>query len=152
ARLQAFGADETLRNHEGLTPAEMSQVAATERLIEQALACMTLCMWINEERGRPLYDALTQTPEQIYNPALVRVFLRDKHHRRFVCLAVKVGRPGSTARLVEILHGHGTKEMATVFLNSDSTELAGEARTWARMNGYTIHHTPGHEGARWGHF
>jgi hypothetical protein len=104
-----------------------------ERVLRETLACMTLCMWLNEKRARPLYESLTRRSPRIYNPALVRVFLGYKYYRRVVCLAVKVGMPGSEERLAQILHAYGTKEIATDFLNSGSPALAAAAREWATL-------------------
>lgn len=152
ARLTAFGADETLQNREGLTPAEMAELAETERLLEQTLACMSGCVWLNEKQGRPLYQKLTKCRQRLYEPALVRVFLRAPRQRKVVCLAVKVGMPASERRLAMMLDGYGTKEIATNFLNSGSAELAAAATRWAARHGYMIQYKVSDAGARWGEF
>ncbi|MBL7255856.1 hypothetical protein [Paractinoplanes lichenicola] len=152
ARLVALGADETLRNHDGLTPAEMVEVAAIERLLERTVACMTRCRWRDAETGRTLYESLLELPLRLYNPALVRVALRNPESMSLACLGLKVGKPGSEERLVPLLDGLGSKAMATKYLNSGSQVLADAAFRWARANGYVIQHTGGGTGVRWGRF
>ncbi|MFI6085088.1 hypothetical protein ACIBBB_29665 [Streptomyces sp. NPDC051217] len=156
ARLKALGADEYVRNNEGLTPEEMRDVAATEALLERTTACMTLSHWIDEARGRVLYDELRACSPRIYNPALVRLFMRERHRQRLVCLAVKVGIPDSKERLALILGihfaGREGRGIANIFLNSGSHELADAARRWALRNGYDIHSRVSGTVARWGEF
>lgn len=155
ARLREFGADDTLRNSLGLTPAEMAEVSRVERLLAETLACMTGCMWINEERGWELYTVLRGCEPRIYNPALVRAFLRDRHPRRFVCLAVKVGMVGSETQLGQMLYGMDFatgKNLATIFLNSGSSVLADHAHRWAYANGCKVVPHPGGASAQWGRF
>lgn len=156
ARLKALGADEYVRNNEGLTPEEMRDVAATEDLLERTTACMTLSHWIDEARGRVLYDELRACSPRIYNPALVRLFMRERHRRRLVCLAVKVGIPDSKERLALILGTHFAgkegRDIANTFLNSGSDELADAAGQWALRNGYDINFRVSGTAARWGEF
>ncbi|WP_212994818.1 ankyrin repeat domain-containing protein [Actinoplanes auranticolor] len=152
SRLIALGADETLVNDEGFTPAEMADVAAVERLLKRAAACLDRGQWRDPDKARPLYQSLRQTPPHFYNPALVRFALRTTNHRNLVCLAVKVGHRESQKRLATLLEAHGTEEIATVYLNAGSRVLADAARRWAAANGYTIHTTPYGGTARWGVF
>lgn len=155
-RLKALGADEHLRNREGLTPAEMREVAETEALLERTTACMTLSIWVDEARGRVLYEKLKLRSSRVYNPALVRLFLRERHRRRLIGLAVKVGMPGSQERLALILgtqfSGSEGKGIANIYLNSGSGELADAATRWAQANGYQITSRVSDAVARWGAF
>ncbi len=54
----------------------MTEVGETERLLEQTLTCLSGSVRIDERRGRELYDALRECSPRVYNPAIVRVFLR----------------------------------------------------------------------------
>ncbi|GIE33807.1 hypothetical protein Ait01nite_068520 [Actinoplanes italicus] len=152
ARLVALGADENLRNNDGLTPAEMVDLVAVERLLEQTLPHLIGCRWRDREKARPFYDSLQRTPARLYNPALVRVALRVAKHRSLVCLAVKVGAPGSEERLASLLDAHGTKEIATDYLNAGTPLLAEAARRWAAANGYVIEQTGSVAAVRWATF
>lgn len=151
-RLERCGADATLRNDEGLTPVEMAELADVERLVEKTARCLSGNIWVNVTVARPLYDELRAASRRLYNPALVRVFLRTPHQRRLLCLAVKVGMPGSEHRLALILQGYGDREMATDYLNCGSAELVHAAEQWAAAHGYVIHHRSGGTVARWGRF
>ena len=152
ARLVELGADETLINHEGFTPAEMSELADTEDLIERTAACMAGDRWRDPAKARPLYESLTRCSPRLYNPALVRVALRRPHNRSIVCLAVKVGLPGSEDRLAAVLDAHGTQQIATDYLNAGSPALADAARRWAAAHGYVIHQSGYGATVRWGSF
>jgi hypothetical protein len=154
ARLVALGADATLRNHEGFTPGRMAELGAAEDLLERAMRCMSGCEWHDRERGRVLYEELRQCPIQLYNSALVRTFVRARpiNHRRLVCLAVKVGHPGSEERLVAILDGYGTRDIAADYLNAGSQPLADGARRWAAAHGYVIRLSGSGRTAQWGSF
>ncbi|WP_420302340.1 hypothetical protein [Streptomyces sp. MAR4 CNX-425] len=155
ARLRKCGADDTLRNGLGLTPTEMAEVSRVERLLEKTLTCLTGSMWIDEQRGHRLYTMLRQCEPRIYNPALARVFQRDRHPYRLVCLAVMVGIAGSEAQLGKILHGkdlESGKRLATIFLHSGSSELADYGTRWAHANGYKVVFRPSGTSARWGRY
>ena len=60
--------------------------------------------------------------------------------------------PQSEERLTLMLEGHGTKEMATDFLNAGSSLLALRADDWAAAHGYRIDERTRHVAARWGEF
>lgn len=176
ARLTAFDADETLRNRRGLVPVEMSEVAKIERLLMRALACMSGCGWTDETSGRPLYEELRTCPPHVYGPALVDVFSRIVHRRpeahlslpeplmwasplqqapppqELVCLAVKVGLPGSEPTLAALLDAHGTMPMAADFLDSGSAELASASRQWSAKHRDKVHFPDGRTGPQWRRF
>lgn len=90
----------------------------------------------------------------MYEPALVRVMLaHEVKRRRILCLAIKLGRPGSEERLLEALDGFGDKRMATDFLNAGSNLPAAGATRWADAHNYRIYQTTGlRTVAVWGRF
>ncbi|GAA2440470.1 hypothetical protein GCM10010191_65340 [Actinomadura vinacea] len=153
ANLRAFGADENLRNKEGLTPPEMARVAEAEELLREGVRCLAADgAWRAEERARPLYDRLVRQPPRILNPALARLARRDGECRALPILAIKVGARGSESGLVAMLDGFGDRSMAVAYLNSGSPVLREAAERWAGRNGYRVYHRAGRAGVLWGRF
>ncbi|WP_158886867.1 ankyrin repeat domain-containing protein [Amycolatopsis anabasis] len=151
--LVAFGADDNLRNHEGLSPVEMGQVAAIEDQLSEGARCLGAGgHWQDAERGRAIYTQLRQRKPRVYNPALVRCVLANPNRRTLLHLAIKLGIRGSEEKLAEVLHGYGTKDMAVDYLNAGSAALREAAEKWARRNNYRIHHLSGHTSVSWGRF
>jgi hypothetical protein len=153
ARLREFGADENLRNNEGLTPPEMADIAEIERLLRLGVFFLTeRGAWRNEKRGRAIYDQLTGFRPRVFNPALVRVVLQNKDRRRLLMLAIKIGKHGSEDELAEVLHGFGDQSMAEDYLNAGSPALRETAAKWARLRGLLISYRGGHTHVTWGRF
>jgi hypothetical protein len=153
-RLRRFGADENLVNNLGLVPAEMAQLKHYEDLVYRGALLVSMHGdWLDKIAGRKVYDELQVCDARLYEPALVRVMLAHPlKRRRVLCLAIKLGRPGSELRLIQALDGFGDKAMADDFLNAGSDRLAAAARTWAMQRGYQIIHKSGHQFAFWGVF
>jgi hypothetical protein len=150
--LVAFGAGENLRNKERLLPAEMSEVAAIERLLTDGARLLDRTgEWLDRERAREVYDQLSNRKPRIFNPALVRCVLRGPQ-TQLVHLAIRLGVFGSEKKLAEVLHGYGSAALATDYLNSGSAVLRQAAEVWASRNGYTIHFSPGVRSLTWGRF
>jgi hypothetical protein len=153
AALVAFGADDNLRNKEGLSPAQLGEVAAIEQLLGDAAACLTPAgEWIDSDRGRRLYDRLVGQRPKVYNPALVRRAIGGSDGPQLLYLAIKVGVRGSEQKLAEVLHGYGTKRMAEDYLNCGSPTLRAAAELWARRRRYRIYYTGGVHPVSWGRF
>ncbi len=154
ARLVAFGADENLRNREGLTAPEMMTLASTEELLKRGARCLEpMGVWRDVNQGRAVYGKLEGCSPRIYNPAIVRVVLKNSESRRqLLYLAIKLGISGSEEKLVEVLDGFGTKEMAVDYLNAGSDILRVAAERWARRNNYRIYTTGGRRVVTWGQF
>jgi hypothetical protein len=153
AALVAFGADENLRNKEGLAPAQLGEVAAIEQLLGDGAACLTAAgEWVDRDRGRRLYDQLVGQRPKVYNPALVRRAITGRDGPQLLYLAIKVGVRGSEQKLAEVLHGYGTKTMAEDYLNCGSPTLRAAAELWARRRRYRIYHTGGQHPVSWGRF
>ena len=154
ARLVTFGAGENLRNREGLTAPEMMTLASTEELLKRGVGCLEpMGVWRDANQGRAVYNELKECSPRIYNPAIVRFVLKNPGSRRqLLHLAIKLGVSGSEAKLVEVLDGFGTKEMAVDYLNAGSGILRVAAERWARRNDYRIHSTGGRRVVAWGQF
>ncbi|WP_181723033.1 ankyrin repeat domain-containing protein [Nocardia gipuzkoensis] len=151
--LRAFGADENLRNNEGLTPAEMTDLAAAEYLLRQGVHCLYPDgTWRDTGQGYPIYNRLRQYPPRIFNPAVVRQVLDHDHRRELLILAIKLGQSGSLEKLAQALNGFGNKTMAEDYLNSGSAYLRTAAERWAQVHNYRIFTTPGHVKVIWGQF
>ncbi|MFJ9624845.1 hypothetical protein [Streptomyces sp. NPDC101181] len=158
AALRVYGADTRLDARSHLMPDEIDRIGAAEELVEETLACISGYTWIDEARGRVLHAELVQLRPSIFNPALVRVFLRTFGHGRFprrvVYLGVKVGMQHSEEHLAEMLFScpeQGTaKRMAETFLNCGHSELAHYGREWARLNHYDITARSSAEPTFWG--
>ncbi|MGH3857048.1 MAG: hypothetical protein ACRDR6_26915 [Pseudonocardiaceae bacterium] len=154
ARLVAFGADENLRNREGLTAPEMMALASAEELLERGARCLgTMGAWRDVNQGRAVYDELRGCSARIYNPAIVRLVSRNSGSRRqLLHLAIKLGISGSEEKLIEVLDGLATKEMAVDYLNAGSGSLRTAAERWTRRNNYRIYYTGGRHAVTWGKF
>lgn len=152
AALVAYGADDNLRNNEHLTPAEMGVMATIELQLRAGAKCLSHGEWVDSERGRVIYDKLREQKPRIYNPALVRCVLTGKNRTSLLHLAIKLGIRGSEKRLAQALHGYGTREMATDYLNAGSKVLREAAEAWAKRNGYEIVSFGGARTVSWGRF
>jgi hypothetical protein len=153
AALVAFGADDNLRNKEGLSAAQLGEVGVIEQLLGDGVACLTAAGgWLDPERGRRLYDQLVGRRPKVFNPALVRRAVAGRDGPRLLYLAIKVGVRGSEQKLAEVLHGYGTKEMAEDYLNCGSPALRAAAELWARRRRYRIYYTGGEHPVSWGRF
>lgn len=143
-----------LRNREGLTAAEMAELAATEELLERGARCLgPTGSWFDVHTGRTVYDELRRCSPHIYNPAIVRrVLERSELRRPLLYLAIKLGITGSEEKLVEVLRRFGTKELAVDYLNAGSTALRVAAEKWARQNNYRIYRAGGRWEVAWGRF
>ncbi|WP_460531645.1 hypothetical protein [Flindersiella endophytica] len=151
--LRAFGADDNLRNNEGLTPPEMADVAATERLLAECAEYLAAHgTWRDPAAARPIYDRLQEHAPRIFNPALVRLMQRYGRRRRLLVLAIKIGMPGSEERLEQVLFAYGDQHMAVDYLNAGSAALRRSAEIWARRNGYQVYYRQGRAGVGWGTF
>ncbi|HEX4222677.1 MAG TPA: ankyrin repeat domain-containing protein [Pseudonocardiaceae bacterium] len=165
--LIGFGADRSLRAATGLLPAEMAELALTERLLRMGIACLGgLGHWRDQMGGRFSYDRLRQVNEpRIYIAALPLVWAALGHsdRRTLVLLAIKLGVPASLPWLARILRDHGTKQMAADFRDSGSIELRALGTRWLRgrsavvVNGIPVYVplTPGRRAsppALWGCF
>jgi len=151
--LIAFGADQNLRNGEGLSPAQLGEVADIELLLTKAAQYLDARgTWLDRDAGRASYDQLKRRRPHVYNPALVRRAVRNQDGPQLLHLAIKVGVHGSEQKLAEVLHGYGTVAMAEDYLNAGSPTLHQAAETWARSRGYTIHYTGGQRSITWGKF
>ncbi|MGH3692936.1 MAG: hypothetical protein ACRDRX_02845 [Pseudonocardiaceae bacterium] len=154
ARLVAFSADENLRDREGLTAAEMLTLALTEKLLNRGARCLGFMgEWRDVNQGRAVYEELKRCSPRVYNHAVVRVALKSPESRRqLLHLAIKIGIPDSAERLVDVLDGYGTEEMAVEYLNAGSKTLYNAAERWARRNNYRIRTTRGWRTVTWGKF
>jgi Ankyrin repeats (3 copies) len=149
--LVAYGADDNLRNSEGLSPLEMGLMAIIEAQLDEGVGYISgNGSWLDKEQGRIIY--LKQHKPRIYNPALVRCVLTGRDRRKLLHLAIKLGIRDSEDRLAQVLHGYGTKDMAVDYLNAGSRVLREAAETWARRNNYRIVHMGGHAKVTWGQF
>ncbi|GAB2586944.1 hypothetical protein [Kribbella endophytica] len=109
--------------------------------------------WTNTAAGRAYYERLSAAESGLLHLVLVRVLLAHPAVRRQVlCLAIKIGRPGSEDRLIQALSRFGDKLMAEDFLNCGAPELAKGARRWAERRGYRITHRAAGQSATWGEF
>ena len=110
-------------------------------------------VWHDMSTGRVVYDELKGCSPRIYNPAIVRLVLRNSElRRRLLQLAIKLGISGSEEKLGEVLDGFGTKEMAVDYLNAGSDILYVAAERWARRRNYRIYRTGGWRAVTWGQF
>ncbi len=151
--LVAYGADDNLRNKEGLSPVEMGVMAVIEDRLNEGIRYLgDQGDWLNEQRGWVVYDQLKQQKPRIYNPALVRCAMASQDLRKLLHLAIKLGIRGSEGKLVQVLRGYGTKEMAVDYLNAGSEALCEAAEAWARRNNYRILHAGGRVVVSWGRF
>jgi hypothetical protein len=148
-----FGADDNLRNSEGLSPVEMGEVAAIETLLDEGSHLLSgVGTWLDAVEGRVVYDKLKTLQPRLYNPALVRRILAGHDRRRLLFLAIKLGVRGSEQRLADVLRAMGTKAMAVDYLNAGPPVLRKEAEAWAKRNGYRIHYTGTTRSVSWARF
>jgi hypothetical protein len=153
AALIAYGATDNLRNKEGLSPAEMATLAAVEDQLAMGVQYLAGDgTWSDRERGRAVYDELRRVAGRIYRPALVRSVLSTTDRRKLLHLAIKLGMAGSQERLVQVLNGYGTREMALDYLNAGSDVLRQGAEQWARRHNYHVYYTGGRSAVTWGSF
>ena len=151
--LRAYGADENLRNNEGLTPRDMADLAATEDQLRQGVRCLNSDgVWLVPDDGFHIYRRLRDSPPLIYNPAVVRQVLEPDRRRELLILAIKVGKAGSQEKLAEALDAFGDKTMAEDYLNAGSPYLQQAAERWARVHNYKIYRAPGAVSIVWGQF
>ncbi|MEU6562261.1 ankyrin repeat domain-containing protein [Nocardia nova] len=151
--LRAYGADENLRNNEGLTPRDMADLAATEDRLRRGVRCLNSDgIWRARDSGLHVYHQLQGSPGSIYNPAVVRQVLEPEHRRELLILAIKVGKAGSQEKLAEALDAFGDKTMAEDYLNAGSPFLQQAAHRWAWVHNYKIYRTPGAVNIVWGQF
>lgn len=151
--LRAFGADQNLRNNEGLTPADMATLAEAENLLRQGVYYLHPDgTWWNANEGYRIYHRLQKLPSRIFNPAVVRQVLRPERRRELLILAIKVGQPGSQEKLAEALTGFGNKSMAEDYLNCGSEYLYKAAERWARDHNHRIFSRFGGVHVTWGRF
>ncbi|MEI5103230.1 hypothetical protein RB200_37730 [Streptomyces sp. PmtG] len=154
--LTAFGADARLRNHEDLAPPEMAEVERVEGLLWECAARLRPDgAWDDEGAAWKLYDQARDVRPRHYGPALALLLLPlpGVDRRGAFRVAIKLGVPGSEARLEELLHAHGDVGAATDFLNSGSPGLCSAGERWARRHGFRAHLAVGDgRGARWGRF
>jgi hypothetical protein len=151
--LVAYGADDNLRNKEGLSPSEMRVLAEVENQLDLCVDYLNDAgNWLDRDRGWTIYSRIKEYQARIYNPALVRCVLRSKQRRKLLRLAIKLGVRGSEERLAQVLRGYGTKEMATDYLNAGSDVLSAAAQRWARQHNYRIIRMGRGAAATWGRF
>ncbi|GAB3922530.1 hypothetical protein GCM10029976_011240 [Kribbella albertanoniae] len=155
-RLIARGADETLINKLGFTPADMAKLGSYERmLLNTARKLNPQGSWAYDgPAARESYNQLRRAHQRFYQPALTRTAVDNPNLRRLiVVLAVKLGRASSEEPLLELLRLWGDRQLAEDYLNCGSKALERGAERWARSHGYTIHRYGGTERPiRWGRF
>ncbi|HEY4018133.1 MAG TPA: hypothetical protein VGM75_05570 [Pseudonocardiaceae bacterium] len=151
--LVAYGAKDNLRNKEGLSPVDIGIMATAEARLTEGVGYLAGDgTWRDPDRGRVVYFDLKRVPARIYNPAVVRCVLRNQDRRKLLHLAIKVGMPDSEERLVQVLNGYGTRDMAMDYLNSGSSVLREGAERWARRHNYHVYYTGGRSAVAWGRF
>ncbi|MFF0454422.1 hypothetical protein [Nocardia africana] len=151
--LRAYGADQNLRNNEGLTPRDMAELKVTEEYLRQGVRCLSSDgFWQARDDGLLIYHRLRESPGRIYNPAVVRQVLEPDRRRELLILAIKVGKAGSQEKLAEALDAFGDKTMAEDYLNAGSPALQQAAQRWAHLHNYKIFRTPGAVNTVWGRF
>ncbi|MET7280908.1 ankyrin repeat domain-containing protein [Kribbella sp. NPDC005582] len=155
-RLIARGADETLVNKLGFTPADMAKLGSYERMLLTTARKLTLQgSWAADgPAARESYNQLRRAHQRFYQPALTRTAVANPHERRrIVVLAVKLGRTSSEEPLLELLRVWGDRELAEDFLNCGSPALARGAERWARAHGFVIRRYGGSSRpVRWGRY
>ncbi|RJP40590.1 MAG: ankyrin repeat domain-containing protein [Phycisphaerales bacterium] len=152
-RLMAYGADAGVRNHDGLTPAQMRDVGKAKRLLDEGVRLLNQSgEWTAPDRARPIYDELRTLDGQVVTNVIVAKTSRGEDRLCTLFLAVKLGIPGSEDRLNELLQIHGDKSMAEDFLNCGSQALNEGAHRWAESRGYTIGSGTGSHRVRWREF
>ncbi|MFB6722826.1 hypothetical protein ACFCV3_21795 [Kribbella sp. NPDC056345] len=155
-RLIARGADETLVNKLGFTPADMAKLGSYERMLVNTARKLTpQGSWAADgPAARESYNQLRRAHQRFYQPALTRTAVANPDLRRLiVVLAVKLGRASSEEPLLELLRIWGDRQLAEDFLNCGSQALARGAERWARAHGYIIHRYGGIDRPiRWGRF
>ncbi|MFG1604373.1 ankyrin repeat domain-containing protein [Actinoplanes sp. NPDC049265] len=139
------GADPARRNHAGLTPERMRDLAPVVRLMRTAADTVGVV-------GLAGRDQLRRAPEDLYAAALWRLVASDPAKHRAVTLAVRLGVPGTEPVLSRLLQSFGDLTMAVILLNCGSPELRTAAELWARAHGYTLIRAYGGQPATWGEF
>jgi len=153
ARLTAYGADGTIRNHDGEVPADMREAGRADRMVTECARLLDRQgNWKNESEARRRYDELSELDAAIVTRALVRQVGEDENRLCVLLLAVKLGIPGSEARLNEVLELYGDISMAEDYLNCGSRALYEGGERWATSRGYTINSGGGSHRAKWGQF
>jgi hypothetical protein len=153
--LTAKGADANKTNEFGLRPFEMKSFPEVDQLVMSATALLDRdANWIDRDSGRRIYDRLQATkPELVVNAIALQVISGQQESRlQVLFLAIKLGIPGSEAKLASVLLGYGDKPMAEDFLNSGSSKLSAAGVDWAYKHGYRISTGPGSHRASWGRF
>ncbi|MFK4085124.1 ankyrin repeat domain-containing protein [Kribbella sp. NPDC020789] len=155
-RLIAEGADETLVNKLGFTPADMARLGSCERMLLNTARRLTLQgTWLSDGAAvQESFRQLRRAHQRFFQPALTRTAIANPRERRqIVVLAVKLGRASSEKPLLELLRIWGDRQLAEDFLNCGSEPLAHGAERWARANRYVIHRYGGTaRPIRWGRF
>lgn len=109
--------------------------------------------WTDRNEARYVYNLLKRYDDKTVVDGLVRKVIQDSTNRLHVLfMGIKLGIPGSQARLNKILDEHGDMKMAEDFLNSGSSELYEGGKRWANNHGYSIMSGMGSHRASWGNF
>lgn len=108
--------------------------------------------WTDAETARVIYDALKRMGDKTTDSLVKRIRQGKSKRLRTLFLAVKLGMPGSEARLNRLLDQHGNVSMAEDFLNSGSEKLHDGGERWANSRGYLINTGNGSHRTRWGGF
>ena len=108
--------------------------------------------WLNPQEGRQVYETLGKMDHNAVGDGLARQVQFRDYRPQVLLLGVKLGIPGSEAKLLQVLTDHGDGSMAEDFLNSGFPNLDEGVHEWAKTNGYQI--SPGQTlgQAEWGNF
>ncbi|HOZ45081.1 MAG TPA: ankyrin repeat domain-containing protein [Candidatus Hydrogenedentes bacterium] len=138
-RLLVHGADTNLRNVDGLTAADLREVARIEGLLTTAAALLDRQgEWIDAQNARPIYEELKQDDPTLVTKAIVSRVAMNEDRLRVLFLAVKLGISGSEEPLINLLESYGDVSMAEDYLNSGSATLYDGAKRWGNKRGYDI--------------
>lgn len=108
--------------------------------------------WVDQERGRKIYELLKSVKGDLVTDSLARLVLKPVNRLHILFLGVKLGIEGSQERLNGILIDHGDVSMAEDFLNSGSQALFDGGKKWANEHGYYIAQGMGSHRVAWGRF
>ncbi|MBU0719388.1 MAG: ankyrin repeat domain-containing protein [Planctomycetes bacterium] len=152
-RLIAYGADPTIRNNDGDTPADVREIGRADNLLHAGTVLLDgNGDWTDAAKARPIYDELKGMDGHLVTKAIVRQVTSGQDRLRLLFLAVKLGIPRSEQHLNELLRAYGDKSMAEDYLNCGSQLLYEGAKRWAADRGYSINAGGGSHRVAWDQF
>jgi len=132
---------------------EARNIEYIDKLIFTGANCLNSnAFWVDQQRGRQIYDMLKNYDSQTLADSMTRVVLIQIDRLKVLFLIVKLGVHGTQQPLNNLLMRYGDKSMAEDYLNCGSRELYEGGAAWGRSRGMYIRSGPGSHRVGWGNF